>query len=134
MRHEYNLYVRMRFVDVFDNYIDAALKADAEANAAVAEFKRNIPGRIMQMQFDGSHSNKQGIVDGRKVYKLGLDLSTATAYIEFYEDRSQGQPTMAVSVARSKRRIDITGWRVDKQLHVRFEVCDGSVKKTVRIS
>ncbi|MCM1367781.1 MAG: hypothetical protein NC184_03105 [Roseburia sp.] len=124
----------MKFEEVFDNYTDAALRADAEARAAIAEFKRNIPGRIMQMQFDGSRSNKQGIVDGQKVYKLGLDLSTSAAFIEFYEDRSQGQPTMAIRATRNKRRIDITGWRIDKQLHVRFEASGGAVNKTVRIS
>lgn len=124
----------MKFEDVFGYYVDDILKADSEASMAIDQFKRNIPGRVMQMEFDASHSNKQGIVDGDKVYKLGLDTAAATAFIEFYENRSQGQPTMAIAAVRSKRRIDITGWQIDKELHIRFEVCDGAVKKTVQIS
>lgn len=123
----------MRFLSLFDSYVDNIIRSDPEAHTAIEEFKRNIPTRVLQLEFDISHSNKQGITDGRKVYKLGLNVNDAVAFIEYYDDRDQGQPTMAIFAERNLRKVAITGWQINKQLHVSFAVCGGAVKKSVQI-
>lgn len=122
----------MRFSDLFDSYICDGLKADEEASRAVAWFKSNIPANILQMEFDASRSNKQGIKDGEKVYKLGLDLSSGIVLIEYLENYNQGQPTMAIYVDRAKSRITLNGWQVGKKLFMRFYVENGVVKKSMQ--
>ncbi len=123
----------MKFCDVFDSYIADEFKFDAEANRAIAQFKGNIPGRVLQMEFDGSKSNKQGIKDGDKVYKLGLDLASSTVFIEFLENCNQGQPTMAIYVDRAKKRVTVSGWQVAKKFIIRFALENGVVRKTVNM-
>lgn len=123
----------MRFCDIFDSYIDARLGADGEVMRAVEQFKRNIPGRVLQMEFDGSHSNKQGVKNGDTVYKLGLDLNSAAAFIEYFENCNQGQPTMSIRVERLTPAVIIGGRQVDKTLSVRFSIAGGRVDKAVNI-
>ncbi len=123
----------MRFCDVFDSYIDARLVADGEVKRAVEQFKRNIPGRILQMEFDSSHSNKQGIKNGDTVYKLGLDVNASVVFIEYFENCNQGQPTMSIRVERSAPAVVIGGRQADKSLLIRYFVSDGKVGKTVNI-
>ncbi len=124
----------MRFCDIFDSYTDDIFKSDVECRQAIDRFKSNIPGRVLQIDFDATCSNKQGIKQGDRVYKLGLDLASSTALIEYFENCNQGQPTMAIYINKNSRQITITGWQTDKKLCVVFAVSDGAVKKTVSIS
>ncbi len=123
----------MRFCDLFDSYIDGKLKSDGEVLRAIAQFKRNIPSRILQMEFDGSHSNKQGVKVGDKVYKLGLDLEASVVFIEYFENCSQGQPTMSLRVDKGAASVTIGGRQVDRSLLIRYSVSNGTVGKTVSI-
>lgn len=122
----------MRFSDLFDAYINDRFKASGEVARAVEWFKSKIPANILQMEFDTSRSNKQGIKDGNKVYKLGLDLSTSTAFIEYLENYNQGQPTMAIYVDKAKSHITINGWQANKKMFMRFYIENGVVKKSVQ--
>ncbi len=122
----------MRFSDIFDSYVDPAFHS-TEGWHAVEEFKHHIPARVLQMEFDGAHSNKQGIKDGQKLYKLGLDTVAHTAYIQYYDNFNQGQPTMSIVADRVHKTISVTGWQVDKQMLIRFAVVDGKVVKSVNI-
>lgn len=124
----------MRFSDVFDSCICNELKADSEVSRTVKQFKDNIPGRVLSFDFDASRSNKQGIKDGNTVYKLGLDVSTSVAFLEYYENFNQGQPTMAMYVDKQKDTLTVTGSQASKRLFVKFSVVGGEVKKTVQMN
>lgn len=122
----------MKFSVLCDSYTDSAFRG-SEAEKAISEFMRNIPGRVKQFEFDASRSNKQGIRDGDRVYKLGLDMQSGTVFLEYYENLNQGQPTMALYIDRPRKTVTVNGWQVDKQMHLKYEIGGGEVRKTVKI-
>lgn len=122
----------MKFVNLLDSYTAEAFRS-GEAAQAITEYKRHIPGRILNFEFDDSKSNKQGIKNGARVYKLGLDLATGTVFIEYFDNFNQGQPTMALYVGRTVPTVTVTGWQIDKRMNIRFELRNGVVHKTVSI-
>ncbi len=123
----------MKFSEVFDSYVAAAFNG-SEVRQAIAEFMRHIPGRVLQMEFDASKSNKQGVKDGEKIYKLGFDLASSIAFVEYFDNYNQGQPTMAIYADRAQSLVTVSGWQVDKKLHIQYSVADGKVRKSVQIN
>lgn len=122
----------MRFFTLLNDYVDERIKQNPEAAAAIEEFRRNIPGRIILMEFDSSRTHKDGIKDGDKVYKLGFDKDNATVFIQYYENCNQGQPTMALFTERDKALLTISGTKVEQRFYMRFAIVDGEVKKSVQ--
>lgn len=123
----------MKFSDLLYSFIPSELRG-TEAQKAVDEFVSKIPGRVVQMEFDCTKSNKQGVKHDEKVYKLGLDVDADVAFIEYFENYNQGQPTMAIFVDRKNKTITVNGWTVNKKLYIRFFSENGNVRKTVKVS
>ncbi len=123
----------MKFSEVFQSYVAEDFNG-TEVTQVIAEFMRHIPGRVLQMDFDTSKSNKQGIKDGERIYKLGLDLANSIAFVEFLENLNQGQPTMAIYADRAQSFVTISGWQANKRLFMRYFIADGKVKKSVQIN
>lgn len=109
------------------------LRADAEAMRAVEEFIRNIPGRVMEFNIDTSKTNKQGILEGEKVYKLGVVAEAPSAFIEFYENRGQGEPTMALYTDKAKALLTIKGWQVNRKFYLAYMLHNGRVEKMSKL-
>ncbi len=121
----------MRFSELLDTYIDGSFKTDGEASRAVKQFLSYIPQRVLLLEFDGMRSDKQGVKDGDKVYKLGLDLASGVAYIEYYDNYNQGKPTLAVYADRVKRQLVFACAQVERSMTIRYGVYNGVVKKAV---
>ncbi len=122
----------MKFVSLLDTYIDNAFRG-TEAEQAISAFIRRIPGRIIQMDFDETHSNKQGVKLDNKVYKVGLDTESSTVYIEYLDDPNQAQPSMAIYIDKAKPSVVINGWQVNRKMYIAFTYADGKVKKAVKL-
>lgn len=123
----------MKFVSLLDSFIADTFRG-TEAEQAVEEFKRRIPGRIIGMEFDPSHTNKQGVKLENKVYKLGIDVATNRVYIEYLDDPNQAQPSMTLTVDKNMPAIVINGWQVDRKMQIAFTVTDGQVHKSVKLN
>lgn len=123
--------LRMRFSDLLYSFIPSGFRG-TEAQKAVDEFVSNIPGRIMQIEFDNTKSNKQGIKHDSEVYKLGLDLSAEVVYIQYYENFNQGQPTMAIFIDRKNHAITVNGWTVEKSCIYCFRWKTETLEKRLR--
>lgn len=105
------------------------IRADAEAMRAVQEFMKFIPARVLQIDIDTSRSNKQGIVDGDAVYKLGVILESRQVFIEYYEHRDHPAPTMALTVDRGKAAVGVKGNKDGHKFHLTFIWNNGRVEK-----
>lgn len=112
--------------------LDKVLAADAKVTAAYSEFVKNIPARILQCSLDVTKSNKQGIVQGDKVYKYGYVIEKDTVFLEFYENRNQGQPTMAIYVDAPKSMLTIRGTKAEKSFLMCFKAVGGKVESTTK--
>lgn len=110
------------------------LKADKEAMQALEEFEKNIPGRILELDVDSSKTNKQGVVQGEKVYKFGVSLEPPMAFLEYFDNKNQAEPSMALYIDRSKQFLTVKGWKVDKKFYLSYRVNEkGRVEKIAQL-
>lgn len=123
----------MQLKQVMLSHIDEVIMADVEAIKAVKTFFSNLPGRLLEVEIDTENSNKQGIIQGDSIYKFGIVKESEMAFIEFYENRSQGEPTMSLYVDKQKSLITIRGWKVDKKFHICYKNISGKVEKACKM-
>lgn len=114
-------------------HIAEPIRADGEAMRAVNEFVRNIPERVMQFDIDATRTNKQGLVNGESVYKLGVVVESAQTFIEFFEHRNQAEPSMALYADKAKAAVTIRGTNGTHTLYLAFAWRNGRVEKTSRL-
>lgn len=110
------------------------LRADKETMRALEEFEKNIPGRVLNLDVDETKTNKQGVLQGEKVYKFGVSIDPPMAFVEYFDDKNQAEPTMALYIDRSKQFLTVKGWKVDKKFYLSFRVNEkGRVEKAAQL-
>lgn len=117
---------------VMESYVHDSFKKDAEAAAAVREFLKNIPARILQTETDPSDSIKIGVKKDDSIYKYGTVPEEKTAFFEYYEHRAQGRPTMALYLDRALPKLKVTGTKLDRNFYLTFTLAGGAVTKQVK--
>lgn len=120
----------MQMRKILRAHLSNQLAADAEVMRALEEFEKNIPGRVLALDVDETRTNKQGVLQGEKVYKFGVATEPPMAFVEYFEDKNQAEPTMALYVDKSKNFLTVKGWKVDKKFYLSYRVNErGKVEK-----
>ncbi len=111
-----------------EKHVHPTLFSHDRAMRAYREFIKRIPRKILDMPLDVSRSHKQGIVKGEKVYKFGYVLERELVFIEYFEDRNQGQPTISLYADRKAEKMSFYGRKAEKNFSMDFSVINGMVE------
>lgn len=124
----------MLLQDCIYTHIDSKFLSKTESKAAIDEFMKIIPGRVLECEVDETKTNKQGVTKNDSVYKFGISLENNMAFIEFFENRSQGRPTMGIYADKAKPAITIKGNKLEKEYLLYFSIENGNVKKLSKLT
>lgn len=123
----------MQIRNCLEEYIDSRLLVNDEVKRAFEEFLKNIPTRILNVDVDTSKTGKQGYLDGEKVYKFGCIIENKVRFLEYFENRAQGEPTMSLFLDMTNGKIIVKGWKVDKKFYLAYFIKDGNVEKVAKL-
>lgn len=119
----------MKLCETLKDYIDERIFANAEAQTALKEFCKKLPGRLLEVTLDTSKTNKVGYKDGDRLFKLGFISETQTAFVEYYENSAQTQPTMMLLCEKTAGKLVIKGTKVAKTFYLGFYIKNGVVER-----